>query len=139
MGEITEKNYKELEESDSYDAAKLTGMLDDKFRDVLLKMLGKKHMTQADITRISNIGKGYLSDLFSGKKKNPAREKVLDIGLALNCTEDEMNELLRSAGYSPLYSKFQLDSVIIFGLTHGKTGLEIRELLYDNLKIEELK
>ena len=43
----------------------------------------------------------------------------------------ETQQLLKSAGYSPLYVKLPFDSIVLYGLCKAMTVIEINELLYE--------
>ena len=44
---------------------------------------------------------------------------------------DEMQILLKTAGYTPLYVKLPFDSVVLYGICKGMSVIEIYELLYE--------
>jgi hypothetical protein len=43
---------------------------------------------------------------------------------------DEVQQLLKSAGYSQLYVKRPFDSIVLYGFCKGMSVIEINELLY---------
>lgn len=44
---------------------------------------------------------------------------------------EEMQSLLKSTGYAPLYAKNPFDCVVIFGVCKKLTVAEINDMLYD--------
>ena len=44
---------------------------------------------------------------------------------------DEVQTLLKTAGYSPLYVKLPFDSIVIYGICKGLSVLQINNLLFD--------
>lgn len=62
----------------------------------------------------------------------PSRDKLLAIGFGLQLDLDEMDKLLRQAGYSPLYARSKRDAIIIRAIVHGKSIFAVNEMLFDN-------
>ena len=56
----------------------------------------------------------------------PSRAVILNIGLALDLSLEELNTLLKAARYQELYARDTVDAVIIWGLFHGLCGGDIR-------------
>ena len=62
------------------------------------------------LAQFSGLDEGYLSRLESGERRNPSRDTVMKLGLALvqDSTEVsiyDVNQLLVSAGFVPLLSR----------------------------------
>lgn len=131
MGKLTEENRRKLELSDTYEDAEITNIVDTSFSDKLDDLFSKKHMSTQDIVNITGISKSYINKLRNRteKKVNPDRNKIISIGLALNCNEKEINELLKAAHQDSLYARSKKESIIIWGLYHKKNYYEIWELL----------
>ena len=60
----------------------------------------------------------------------PERKKLLCLTVSMGLNIDEAQQLLKCAGYPPLYVKRPFDSVVLYGLCKGLTVPEINELLY---------
>ncbi|MBR3960947.1 MAG: XRE family transcriptional regulator, partial [Clostridia bacterium] len=58
--------------------------------------------------------------------------KVLSILIAMKATLDEVQSLLKSTGYTPLYVKNPFDCVIIYGICNNLSVININEVLYEN-------
>ncbi len=131
MGKITEQNRRELQQAKKYEDAAIAGMVDHSFTDVLNELFHQKNSSTQEIVNKTGISKSYINKLRSSslKKVNPSRSKVINIGLALGGTENEINSLLKAAGLQPLYSRSEEESVIIWGLLHGKNYEQISVLL----------
>lgn len=131
MGKITEENRRRLEKADKYEDAEITGLLDREFTSTLNTLFDEKNMSTQQIVNITGISKGYINKLknFDLLDIQPSRAKIINIGLALNCTEEELNDLLKSARLHPLYSRSKEEGIIIWGLLHNKSYDEILELL----------
>lgn len=131
MGKITEENRRKLEQADRYEDAAITDMVPDSFTDTLNELFHQKDMSTQEIVNKTGISKSYVNKLRnpSQKKGKPARSIIISMGLALGGSEEEVNRLLKSAGLQPLYSRSQEESVIIWGLLHGKNYEQISDLL----------
>ena len=102
-----------------------------------LKLLIKeKNLVKAQVIRDSQLDEGYAKHIFSGRK-NPSREKVFTLALAMNLSPKETNYLLYYAGHSKLYARDERDNVIAFALENHKDVLQTNELLED-LKMHPL-
>ncbi len=97
----------------------------------LRRLLAEKNLTRAQVIRDSLLKPDYAPHIFAGRK-NPSREKVLSLALAMKLTPKETDYLLYYAGHSKLYVRDTWDAVIIFALENGKTVSETDELLSDS-------
>ena len=131
MGTLTEQNRRRLENADNYEDANLTNLVDREFTAMLNDLFDAKEMTTQQVVNITGISKGYINKLrnYDLLDMQPSRQVVINLGLALNCTEEEMNNLLKAARLHPLYSRSPEESMIIWGLLHRKTYREIWDLL----------
>ena len=132
MGEITDMNTRALENAMNYEDAELQGLFDSKeFCTALSNLIDSKGIRIKDILDFSNISKSYLTDIRDRTKNiQPKRNKILDLCLGMNASKEEINTLLRLAHYQPLDSRGEeIDRIIIWGLAHKKSNLEIRDIL----------
>ena len=104
--------------------------------DYLKKLLDEKNLTRAQVIRDSQLDEGYANHIFAGRK-NPSREKILSLALAMKLLPKEADYLLYYAGHNKLYARNERDAVFSFALENGKTVLQTNELL-ENLKMEPL-
>lgn len=102
----------------------------------LRRLLDEKNLIKAQVIRDSQLDEGYAQHIFGGRK-NPSREKILSLALAMKLSPKETNYLLYYAGHNKLYARDERDAVIIFALENRKTVLQTNELLTD-LKMESL-
>lgn len=132
MGKSTDANRRELENAPSFEDAHIEDMVNNHFPQTLNDLIQKKNVSVQEIVNNSSVSKSYINKLRNFKELNinPSRHKIIDIGLALNSSEAEMNELLKAAGLQPLYARKEHEALIIWGLMHGLNGKEIRNLLY---------
>ena len=133
MGTITDENHRKLSVSCTYEEAELIGMDMQKFSKLLSSHIVDKKVPVQKIVDITGLSKSYINKLrnLKGQPVQPARSVILNIGLALDLSYDEMNSLLKSARYQELYARNTVDSVIIWGLLHGLSGDQIRCKLSD--------
>ena len=102
----------------------------------LRQLLAAKNLTKAQVIRDSQLDEGYAQHIFGGRK-NPSREKILSLALAMKLSPKETDYLLYYAGHSKLYARNERDAVIAFALENQKTVLQTNELLTD-LNLEPL-
>lgn len=96
----------------------------------LTKLIEEKNLKKGNLIRLSGLDKGYVYDILAGKK-NPSRDKVLALCFAMSISADDAQKLLKSTGYAPLYVRMERDSILLFGLEHGLSVMEVNELLYE--------
>lgn len=94
-------------------------------------LLESKKMKKSDIIKASSVNDVYAYQIFSGVRI-PERKKVLSILIAMKATLDEVQSLLKSTGYTPLYVKNPFDCVIIYGICNNLSVIAINEVLYEN-------
>lgn len=94
----------------------------------LRRLLEEKNLSKAQVIRASQLDETYAHHIFGGRK-NPSREKILSLALAMNLTPKETDYLLYYAGHEKLYVRDEWDAVIFFALDNHKTPLQTNELL----------
>lgn len=60
--------------------------------------------------------KTYVGKITSGKEKNPSRDVLLAICVAIGATVEETQILLRYSGKQPLYARRKRDAIVWFAL-----------------------
>ncbi len=113
--EFARENQMELE---SYS---LTGLLED-----LLVKYGKQ---KKDVIRDSGLDTTYGYQIFDGRK-NPRRDKLLQLAFGFPLTVDEANRVFRAAGVSDLYVRCKRDTICMYCLQQKMTVDECNALLY---------
>ncbi len=104
----------------------------------LLEALIKKHdLKKSQVIRCAEISEVYAYQIFSGMRV-PDRKKLLCLAIAMELSLDEVQSLLKCAGYSTLYVKLPFDSVIIYGICKKLSVVEINEILF-NYELETLR
>lgn len=95
----------------------------------LTKLLTDKNLTKQDVIERSGLNREYAYHIFSGKRKNPSRPKLLALAIAMGLNLDETQYLLRYAQHGVLYPRNSWDAVIISAIEQGLSVLQANELL----------
>ena len=96
----------------------------------LAGLMAEKSVSPGECIRRSGLDRTYCYQIFSGAKK-PSRDKLLALCIALELTAEEVQRLLKSAGYPILYPRVRRDSIILFAIERGYTVMEVNEFLHD--------
>ena len=77
---------------------------------VLRRLRERSNKSRYKLAHFTGVNEAYLLRLETGERRNPSRDVVMKLGLALVAdsslvTLDDVNELLLSAGYAPLLSR----------------------------------
>ena len=104
------------------------GIGNTRFCDRLVQLCDEKKQSSATLLEKMAISKSQLCAIRNGTR-NPSRETVIKLALALELSLEETNELLKLAGYKELYAKNQDDAIIAFGLRKKLDVYQINELL----------
>lgn len=96
-----------------------------------------RHHDKKDTTVSTEIycSPSYVNNIINGAIKEPSRNTLLSICIAIEATFDEAQYLLKYAGYAPLYVRNRRDVVIWFGLMKG----ENLDTVNGNLKSRSLE
>jgi DNA-binding phage protein len=96
---------------------------------VLNAKIEEKGMKKSEVIRKAKLDTTFGYQIFSGER-NPTRDKVLQLAIALELTVKETQRLLTSAGVSDLYPKLRRDAIIIYCVNKKMTVDEIDETLF---------
>ena len=94
-------------------------------------LMEEKHMTKAEVIAKSELEQVYAYHIFAGRKKKPARNKILALALALELTPEEAQRLLYYAGCERLYVRSSWDSVILYALQNNMSVIDTEALRLD--------
>ena len=130
------KSTEELKD-DLRQASGLEGFLVDNQKDFcqytlaeyLNQLLAEKHLTKTDVVRASNLERTYAYHIFAGRKKQPARNKVISLALAMKLTPEETQYLLYYAGAEQLYVRNPRDSILWYALDHRLSVIDTNIML----------
>lgn len=98
------------------------------FKDYLYELMVKKELNPKDIIQRSGIERSYFYHILNGNK-HPGRNIIIRIGLCMHASLQEINQLLRLAGLSGLYSRRKWDATIIYAISKNFTMEETNHLL----------
>ena len=99
-------------------------------QDFLEKIRVEKNFEYTDIIKKSGLNRDYIYKIFRGENKNPSRNKILAIGIALGLNLDEMQYLLKHAKLNLLYPRNSWDAIIISAIEQKLNVIATNELLF---------
>ena len=89
----------------------------------------EKRLSKADVVRDSRLERVYGYHIFAGRKKNPSRNKVISLALAMKLAPEETQYLLYYAGAEQLYVRNPRDSILWYALDHHMSVLDTNIML----------
>lgn len=98
--------------------------------DLLTRLLNEKGLKKAEVIKRAELSEVYAYQIFSGLRV-PDRKKLLCLAVGMSLNLDEVQTLLKCAGYSPLYVKLPFDSIVLYGICKNLSVLQINELLFE--------
>lgn len=104
-------------------------MVSESLAELLARLLTEKRLRKAEVIRRAELSEVYAYQIFSGLRV-PDRKKLLCLAVGMGLTLDEVQTLLKCAGYSPLYVKLPFDSIVLYGVCKKLSVVEINELLF---------
>ncbi len=122
---------KESNNINSYMKENQSNLIQKSLAEYLNELLEQKKLKKADVIRKSEVNEIYSYHIFSGKR-TPSRDKLICICLGMDLNVEEINQALKYAGYGILYARNKRDSIIIWGIEHGQSILQINESLYEH-------
>ena len=94
----------------------------------LADILREKGRGKRDVIKSSGIERTYAYHIFAGSV-NPSRVKLLALSRAVPLNLPETQQLLRYAGFAPLYPRKPWDSIIISAVEQNLSVAKTNELL----------
>lgn len=105
-------------------------MVTSSLAEMLDKLLKEKNLKKSQVIKHAELSEVYAYQIFSGLRV-PERKKLLCLAVGMSLNLDEVQTLLKCAGYSPLYVKLPFDSIILYGICKKLSVVEINELLFE--------
>ncbi len=105
-------------------------MISGNLAQLLAQLLESKGLKKAQVIKNAEIAEIYGYQIFSGVRV-PERKKLLSLAVGMGLNIEEVQQLLKCAGYSQLYVKLPFDSVVLYGLCKNLSVVQINELLYE--------
>ncbi len=96
---------------------------------LLESFLAESGKSKVQAVRDSEVSEVYAYQIFSGLRV-PTRRKLLALAVGMGLNLEQVQTLLKCAGYPQLYVKRPFDSVVIYGICKDLTVLQINELLF---------
>ena len=96
---------------------------------LLTEMHERRGINKAALARRAGMSEVYLHQVFSGRR-NPSRDRLLCICMGMEAPLEEIQALLRQAGYAEIYPKIKRDAIICHGILHGRSLNEINDTLF---------
>lgn len=97
----------------------------------LATLLKKYSISKNEEINNSAISQIYGYQIFSGKRPNPSRDKILQLIFGMSLNLEDSQRLLKLAGVSELYPRIKRDSIILFAINKGLTIEKCDELLFE--------
>lgn len=119
------------EEIETYIEENKEDLIDLSLSDYLDDMLKKYNISKNAAINNSELNQIYGYQIFDGKKKNPSRDKLIQLifGMGLNIIDAQ--RLLKIAGVNELYPRIKRDSIIIFAINKKINITQCDELLFE--------
>lgn len=98
--------------------------------ELLKELLDKHNLKKAEVIRASELSEDYAYQIFSGLRV-PERKKLLSLAIGMQLNLEEIQNLLKAAGYAQLYVKNTFDCILFYGICKALSVSEINYLLFD--------
>lgn len=105
-------------------------MVTDSLSELLSQLLEQKKLKKSQVIKNAELSEVYGYQIFSGVRV-PERKKLLCLAVSMGLNIEEVQQLLKCAGYSQLYAKLPFDSVVMYGLCKKMSVVQINELLFE--------
>ena len=105
-------------------------MVKEDLSQLLNTFIMKYDLKKSQVIRAAEMSEVYAYQIFSGIRM-PERKKLLCLAVAMRLSLDEVQTLLKCAGYSTLYVKLPFDSIVLYGVCKKLSVVEINEILYE--------
>lgn len=97
---------------------------------LLNSLLQKYGIKKSVAIRRSELSEDYAYQIFSGLRV-PERKKLLSLAIGMQLNLEEMQTLLKTAGYAQLYVKNSFDCILVYGICKKLSVADINYLLFD--------
>ena len=132
MKETTEllnilKNAKDMDSLNSY-LNSLEDNQPESLSSYLRHLIKEKAVKPSEIIKKSRIERTYFYQILNGRK-NPGRDKIIAIALALELSLEETQRMLEISREGVLYAQSKRDSILIFAINRRYSLIDTNELL----------
>ena len=101
------------------------------FVEHLERLCADKNMIREHVIKRAGIERSFGHQIFRGSRQ-PSRDNVIRLAFGFSLSVDETQELLKIARKSALYPKIKRDAIILFGLSHKKTMIDMQNIISEN-------
>ncbi len=105
--------------------------LDMELKDYLNLLLLQKEKTLTQVFQQSNLAPNYGYQIFSGKRTNVSRDKLLALAFGIGMNLEETQTMLKIARQPILYPRIRSDLVVIYALKEHWALTDVNEVLED--------
>ncbi len=98
----------------------------------LQELLRAHGLVRKDVVREAQLNDTYGYQIFTGQRRHPSRDILLQIALAMRLSLRETNRLLQAGEKSQLYCKDRRDAIITFCLNKNMSLVQTNEALYSH-------
>ena len=105
-------------------------MVNSSLSQLLEALLLENGLKKSQVIKNAEISEVYGYQIFSGIR-TPDRKKLLALAIGMDLNIEQVQQLLKCAGYPQLYAKLPVDSIVLFGICKKLTVQQINELLYE--------
>ena len=114
----------------------LTGDYMNEYKDItdyLNSYMASHSLETSEVIKRSLLDRFYANQILNGTRKNPGRDKLIPLCLAMRMDLEETNRALKISKAGTLYSKDRRDAVIIMCINQNIFDIiKINELLFEN-------
>lgn len=98
------------------------------FKDYLYALIEDLEIKTSDLFQLAHMSDSYGYQLLNGKRQ-PSRDKVIQLSIGLSLTLAQTNRLLKLSGKSELYVKDERDAIFMFALNKKWSLYDVEDLL----------
>ena len=102
---------------------------DTEISQALSRICRERSVVKADLARRAGISEVYLHQVLSGRR-TPSRDRLVCICIGMELDLEGTQELLKQAGFAPLYPKLKRDAITIHGILYHTPLATINDKLF---------
>lgn len=103
--------------------------LDQPLTEYLLNLLKINKLKKSEVIKRSGLAGVYGYQIFDGRRE-PSRDKVLQLAIGFRLNLEETKKLLKCAGQGELYPRIKRDALLIYAINNTMSIDDTEALLY---------